>query len=148
MESWASQRNACSVDAQDVVNNVQQKMTSQRQKQKHYADQHTRNASEIRTGDKVRMWENNRHWTPGVVINRAITPRSYWVQMGSGQYRRYTSNTSSLETTTNMCSKPSTRPEVSNETVPPQQTTPTQNQPAQTTSRSGRTVKPVVRLDL
>lgn len=43
------------------------------EKQKHYADHHTRYASRKDIGDNVRMWENNHHWTP-VVVRKSTTP--------------------------------------------------------------------------
>ncbi|SCV66292.1 hypothetical protein ANAPC5_01367 [Anaplasma phagocytophilum] len=131
----------------NIVENVQQKMTAQRQKQKHYADQHSKRAPGMRAGDKVRMWEDNRHWTPGVIVKSASTPRSYWVRTRSGQYRRNTSfirpTQGEWETPRTCVSSPTQDPKASSGT-----TLQEQSQPAHTTTRSGRTVKPVMRMNL
>ena len=66
---------------------VHEKLTQKQEKQKYFFDKSKRNLNELKPGDTVRV-QSEKKWEPGVVVQKADTPRSYHVQTQRGSYRR------------------------------------------------------------
>ena len=57
---------------------VHEKLTQKQEKQKYFYDKSKRNLNELRPGDTIRV-QSEKKWEPGVVVQKADTPRSYHV---------------------------------------------------------------------
>ena len=66
---------------------VHEKLTQKQEKQKYFYDKSKRNLNELKPGDTIRV-QSEKKWEPGVVVQKADTPRSYHVQTQRGSYRR------------------------------------------------------------
>ena len=68
---------------------VQSQLKQQRNKQKHYYDQHTRRLPELKKGDQVKIQGGDGKWRSATITEAANTPRSYVVTTPEGStYRR------------------------------------------------------------
>ncbi|KAM7293520.1 uncharacterized protein ISCGN_026650 [Ixodes scapularis] len=138
----------------EITQSVPDKLRHERNQQKAYADQHSKRAPAMAPGDKVKVWEENRRWVPGTVVHLSEEPRSVIVQTPKGQYRRNTSFVRPTKAELHHAAKTHT---TSIEPHAPQPVTdsrvcpsPQRENPADSTTvtKSGRIIKPVVRLDL
>ena len=66
---------------------VHEKLTRKQEKQKYFYDKSKRKLNELKPGDTIRV-QKEKKWQPGVVVQKADTPRSYHVQPQPGSYRR------------------------------------------------------------
>ena len=67
---------------------VKKKLRLKQEKQKNYFDQHAKHLPTLEKGDRIRI-QMGSHWKPGVVTERAGTPRSYRIRTDEGrEYRR------------------------------------------------------------
>ena len=57
---------------------VHEKLTQKQEKQKYFYDKSKRNLNDLRPGDTIRV-QSEKKWEPGVVVQKADTPRSYHV---------------------------------------------------------------------
>jgi hypothetical protein len=149
-----------------------EKITAQiernRNRQKHYADQHSKRQPEFEPRENVLLQEGPKKWFSAEVIERHTAPRSYIVKSEDGQvYRR---NSKHIRKSTAKVHKPPTSAGIpTGQHMPRPDTNSTQtnfdesvgrddketsnnitqrDQSNTLTTRSGRIVKPVVRLDL
>ena len=66
---------------------VHEKLSKKQRKQKYFYDKKSRDLSQLKSGDTIRVQRENK-WEPGVVTDHADTPRSYHVRTERGEYRR------------------------------------------------------------
>ncbi|XP_064456892.1 uncharacterized protein K02A2.6-like [Ornithodoros turicata] len=131
-----------------VIQGVRHKLNTERDRQKRYGDQHTRQAPKMAVGQSVKVWEGHRHWIPGTVIRHLDEPRSVIVKTQKGLHRR---NTSFVRPTKAEQQRTDTQTRSAEHCVPQQVTHSTfddDTEDDRTLTRSGRSVKPVVRLNL
>lgn len=83
--------------APKVVSNVPNELSSLRQRQKDYADQHTREQPSFSEADTVLVKVDSRNWVVGRIVKQLSDPRSYVVETPTGQLLRR--NTSFLRKT-------------------------------------------------
>ena len=55
---------------------VHEKLTQKQEKQKYFYDKSKRNLNELKPGDTIRV-QSEKKWEPGVVVQKADTPRSF-----------------------------------------------------------------------
>lgn len=150
-----------------VIVNVSEQLNKKRNLQKIYSDKHSKRAPEMSIGDNVRVQNGHRDWIAGKIVEKCNSPRSFIVRTESnGLYRR---NTSQLRPT-KMISQHSF-PEINNPEIhenprrhssviddsshetgstnnisePP---VTSNNSSSTMVTRSGRLVRPPVKLDL
>lgn len=71
-----------------------------REKQKQFADQHSKPAPHLSVGDNVRIQQAHRNWTNATIVQSTPYPRSFIVQREDGsQLRRNTSHIRPTEAT-------------------------------------------------
>lgn len=156
-----------------IVHDVQRNLQQLRDKQKQYYDRNAKvsNTNKLLIGDQVRLQQSHRNWKNATVIGSAGKPRSFLLRTDDGQeFRR---NTSQIHKTNanierSLCPTPSNTPiestssAVSNDIIPsnieekspapsPAKETISRPQPAPDKplyTRSGREVKPVIKLNL
>ena len=66
---------------------VHEKLSKKQRKQKYFYDKRSRDLSQLKPGDTIRVQRENK-WEPGVVTDHVNTPRSYHVCTERGEYRR------------------------------------------------------------
>lgn len=148
-----------------VVKNVGNQLKEIRDRQKMYFDKSTKAAPKVNVGDDVRLKLGHRNWTGARIISSTDKPRSVLVETDGKIYRR---NTSFIRPTKAIIIEPAVlTPNVSNETniTQRQEVIPNQVNDEQHTNRtvntdplvgsqnvyrtrSGREVRPLVRLNL
>lgn len=83
-----------------ISTNVHENLKAAREKQKEYADQHSKQAPPLKVGDNVRIQQAHRNWTNATIVQKTPHPRSYIVQREDGsQLRRNTSHIRPTEAT-------------------------------------------------
>ena len=66
---------------------VHEKLIQKQEKQKYFYDKSKRKLNELKPGDTI-LVQKKKKWEPGVVVQKADTPRSYHVQTQQGSYRK------------------------------------------------------------
>lgn len=129
---------------------ARRKLCQQRQKQ--YYDRTARPLSTLRDGATVHFQQSDGHWKPATVIQSADAERSYHIRTPEGQeYRRNRRHLLQAKES-DMNIQPTTTEDVDTQLQQPEaHESPTRGSGEQSqclTTRSGRAVKPRVRLDL
>ena len=125
---------------------VHEKLSKKQRKQKYLYNKTRRDLSQLNQGDAIRIQRENK-WEPGVVTDRANTPRSYHVRTERGEYRR---NRRHLMKTNEMPIRSDDRIEDDYDTNVDDSTQsdewePSTSEPKPYVTRYGRTVKTPVR---
>lgn len=134
-----------------VIPDVTQKMMQARARQKVNADKHATKAPTMEAGDRVKLLTDHRNWVPAQVVRKHQSPRSYIVRTNTGTFRRNSSvirPTRAQLTTSHHSALPETDDPNEAQPPPPPVTSLPGPAPAYVTTRAGRIVKPVQRLDL
>lgn len=146
-----------------VVSNVKSNIKSLRRIQKRYVDRGTRNGPTFHTNDKVKLRIGHRDWIGAKILEITDKPRSYILERQDGKLLRRNSSQirstqanikSATPAVTDIREHPKpvevdqspTNQETSDQTVLPQISIPENSSNYYT--RSGRMVKPVVRMNL
>lgn len=151
-----------------IVENVQEELTELRLKQKKYGDQHRKTKEELKEGERIRYKIDHRSWRGGEVIQKNDNPRSIIIQTDNGKQLRRNSGiihkTSAIipekkELVTLPKSQPEIPEDVGQKVIPETRSQSSAPDPPAPQSKlvtpenvyrtkSGRTVKPRVKLDL
>lgn len=79
---------------------VHENLKAAREKQKEFADNHSKQAPHISVGDNVRIQQDHRNWTNATIVQSTPHPRAFIVQRADGsQLRRNTSHIRPTEAT-------------------------------------------------
>lgn len=70
-----------------VPKDVSRKLDIARSESAKYANKHAKELPELQVGQYVYM-QNGKKWQLGKIVEKANKPRSYWVKIGSKEYRR------------------------------------------------------------
>lgn len=130
---------------------VSQNLLKARLNQKTYGDRQTSTRKDVKIDDRVALQTGHRQWVTGNIVDVDVAPRSVLVRTDEGRvYRRNTihlkETKAKVPTPTRLSTSLSQGEEVNSPTEPTETTKLTENRAV--TTRSGRLIKPPVRLNL
>lgn len=161
-----------------VIDNVKERLSDLRNRQKVYADRTAKPSKELQIGDNVQMQVAKNEWHGSKIKETTDKSRSYIVETKKGTYRRNTAHIKvtkanieeqkdiisgtnkenqdkdernemkSNHTTTTVTEKENAIIPFSSSPLATVKSSPSTSRPPLITTRSGRTIKPIQKLDL